>query len=62
MTMTVKKIRAAIVVIGWLIGIFALLCAGGAVDGSGSIEQVATLGLIGLIAIGTAILAQQIGD
>lgn len=62
MTMRLKKIRAVIVVIGWLVGIIAIMCAGGAVDGSGSIEQVATLGLIGLIAIGTAILAQQIGD
>lgn len=57
-----KKIRAVIVVAGWLVGIVALMCAGGAVDGSGSIEQVATLGLVGLAAIGAAVIAQQMGD
>jgi len=62
MTMTNKKIRAMIVVTGWLVGIFAIMCAGGAVDGSGSIEQVTTLGLIGLAAIGAAVIAQQMGD
>lgn len=49
-------------VAGWLVGIVALMCAGGAVDGSGSIEQVATLGLVGLAAIGAAVIAQQMGD
>ena len=62
MTMTNKKIRAMIVVAGWMVGLIALFCAGGAVDGSGSIGQVATLGLIGLAAIGAAVIAQQIGD
>ena len=62
MTMMNKKIRAAIVAIGWLVGIIAIMCAGGAVDGSGSIEQVATLGLVGLAAIGAAVIAQQMGD
>lgn len=62
MTMRLKKIRAVIVVIGWLVGIIAIMCAGGAVDGSGSIEQVATLGLVGLAAIGAAVIAQQMGD
>jgi hypothetical protein len=62
MTMTNKKIRAMIVVTGWIVGLLALLCAGGAVDGSGTIEQVATLGVIGLVSIGVAIIAQRIGD
>ena len=56
-----KKIRAVIVVAGWLVGIVALMCAGGAVDGSGSIQQVMWLGLIGLVCIGVAVVAQRIG-
>ncbi len=62
MTMRAKKIRAMIVALGWTVGLISLLCAGGAVDGTGTVAEVATLGLIGLICIGAAIVAQRIGD
>jgi len=57
-----KKIRAMIVVTGWIVGLLALLCAGGAVDGSGTIEQVATLGLVGIMSITVAVIAQKLGE
>ena len=56
----VKKIRAVVVIAGWLVGIVALMCAGGAVDGSGTVAQVMWLGLIGLVCIGVAVVAQRI--
>jgi len=51
-----------IVVTGWIVGLLALLCAGGAVDGSGTIEQVATLGLVGIMSITVAVIAQKLGE
>ena len=57
-----KKIRAMIVVTGWIVGLLALLCAGGALDGRGTTGQIALLGLVGIMSITVAVIAQKLGE
>ena len=57
-----KKIRAMIVVTGWIVGLLALLCAGGALDGRGTTGQIALLGLVRIMSITVAVIAQKLGE
>lgn len=57
-----KNFASVISVLGWAVGLVALVCAGGALDGRGTTGQIALLGLVGIMSTTVAVIAQKLGE